>query len=123
MRHLIHPGHGLTHLIGSLRLFPGCNGDFSDKIIQLFGNFGDLGKNFIRAINELGTAPHPADRSINEFSGVLCGVCRTHGKVPDLISDHCESGPGLPGSGRLNGSVQSQKIGLKGDLINGPDDP
>ena len=47
---------------------------------------------------------------------------RTFGELPDLVSDNGEATARLPGARRLDGRIQSEEVGLVGDVRDHVDD-
>ena len=62
------------------------------------------------------------DGALNQLCGILGCHGALAGKASDFLGHHGESFSGFPCPCGLNGGVQSQDIGLEGDVFNGLDD-
>ena len=64
----------------------------------------------------------PLDAGIDETLDLLGCIGTAPCQVAHLASDHGKAPTLLARASRLNGSVQSEDVGLEGDAVNGADD-
>ena len=125
-RHLLRPGVHLGHSLI----------DLENPLGLLMGGGGDLfhqNRHLPRAVHHiLGFRHHLvhllqpvidiADGPFNQVAGVSCRLSGTLGKIAHLIGNHGKTRALLPGPGGFHRRIQGEKIGLKGDRLDLPND-
>ena len=119
---LIHLIHGHIDFLQARRLLLGRGGDLDHQgadVVDLGGD-GLEGRAGLadqaHAVLDLGAG------AVDQGLDLLGGLGRTLSQGPDFRGDDRKAATALARPRRLNPGVQSQKIGLEGDLVDDADD-
>ena len=115
--HLFHLRDRFGDLIQAAGLFLAAQADFVDSRPDPGGN-GHIGLHGFAGLISLQFALTGLLHRLLDQAGSISGRLRaTLRQVPDLIRDYREAHTGLPGPRRFYRRIQSQDVGLEGDLI------
>ncbi len=119
---LIHLVDGGVDLIETGRLLLRGLGDLRDQGVD-FGDLADDARQSLACVTDQLHAALDLGRAAGDQAlDLLGGVGRPLSQGPDFLGDDGEAAPRIAGASRLDTSVEGQKIGLKGDLVDHADD-
>mmetsp|Transcript_9625 Transcript_9625/g.22383 ORF Transcript_9625/g.22383 Transcript_9625/m.22383 type:complete len:774 (-) Transcript_9625:5462-7783(-) len=118
------------HVVGAFGLFPGLGGNAHDQLVELAGHAVDVFQRLAGRVGQLRTFHHTARRALHgghRIVGVGLNGLDQRGNPPrgiagafrealHLLGHHREATSGLTGRCGLNGGVQSQHVGLLGNV-------
>ena len=67
-------------------------------------------------VHALAALARLTDGLADQVFAVPGGFRATAGEAPDLVRNHRETGAGAAGTGRFDGRVEGEKVGLRGDF-------
>src|SRR5882724_3662190 len=130
------PAGGFGNLRGANGLFVGGRANFLGEFVDFgddVGNFVQSGTKIVSEaqtfFDDAGAALHVFDglarlalNALDEVGDFLGGLRGLFGELADFIGDNREAETVLPGAGGFDGGVESQQIGLLGQVVNHFDD-
>ena len=115
----------------------GCScGDLSDHLLDRLRTVDDAGKGLAGGVGRLDAAldvEHACAHGFNGFTGAelnganclvdfFCGGAGAFGQAAHFTGDDSESAAVFAGACGLNGGVESEEVGLAGNLVDDADD-
>ena len=122
LRHLIHLRYRLSDLGDACRLLAAGGTDLAHDVGHPAYGADDLVHGGSGLVHQRCTLLHALDAGTNQGLDFFRRFCRTTRQGAHLRGHHGKATPLLAGAGCLNGRVQRQDVGLKGNTVDDTDD-